>query len=289
MEYLYLSAVEKKPVKPSSEQQTGHAAEIDSAERFQFGRNWLAFLQSVNEEKIAESISALQRMLNVTNLNGQSFLDIGSGSGLASLSAQRLGACVHSFDYDPESVACTREMARRFSAQGWAWSIEEGSVLDGGYMERLGTFDVVYSWGVLHHTGSMWSAIEQAMQCVKPGGVLFIALYNDEGLISTYWKTVKRFYNRHPGARGPLRAIYSPYFVGFGRLINQLRYLSGSRTRRGMTLWYDMVDWLGGYPFEVATPRSVEDFASARHFERINHYYVGSGLGCNEYVFRKSG
>ncbi len=48
-------------------------------------------------------------------LAGNSFLDVGSGSGLFSLAAMRLGADrVHSFDYDPQSVGCTKELKRRF-------------------------------------------------------------------------------------------------------------------------------------------------------------------------------
>jgi 2-polyprenyl-6-hydroxyphenyl methylase/3-demethylubiquinone-9 3-methyltransferase len=126
------------------------------------------------------------------------------------------------------------------------------------------------------------------MRCVKPQGLLFIALYNDEGFISKYWWAVKRMHNRFTWTQWPLRIIYTPYFVGFGWIVNQFRFLSGKRTRRGMTLWYDMVDWLGGYPFEVVSPKKMNEYAGEHGFELINKYYIGLGLGCNEFVYRRN-
>src|ERR1700741_2246954 len=92
-----------------------HRREIASGERFEFGKNWGLFLESVNAERIARAENSLREMLEVRDLRGKTFLDIGSGSGLYSLAARRLGARVHSFDYDPQSVACTAELKRRYS------------------------------------------------------------------------------------------------------------------------------------------------------------------------------
>src|SRR6185295_2573935 len=91
-----------------------------------------------------------------------------------------------------------------------AWHISCGSVLDPDFMQSLGTFDVVYSWGVLHHTGSMWTAVDRAARAVAIGGSLFIALYNDQGPQSVRWARVKRTYNRLP------RALRPPYMLAFG-------------------------------------------------------------------------
>ena len=88
--------------------------------------------------------------------------------------ARRLGATVTSFDYDPQSVACTRELRRRYFPDDAAWTVTEGSVLDRAFVDGLGTFDIVYSWGVLHHTGAMWDAIGLAAERVAPGGQFFI-------------------------------------------------------------------------------------------------------------------
>lgn len=135
---------------------TEHATEIARGERFEFGANWAQFLNVLNDERIALAEQSLRTMLGVNDLQGKRFLDIGSGSGLFSLVARRLGAAVHSFDYDPRSVACTAELKRRYYPDDPDWVVEQGSALDKDYLQTLGQWDVVYSWGVLHHTGAMW-------------------------------------------------------------------------------------------------------------------------------------
>src|SRR5437868_7530339 len=132
------------------------------SEVYEFGKNWTRFLKEVDDSRIKEAETSLRRMLETESLAGKSFLDIGSGSGLFSLAARRLGARVHSFDYDPQSVACALELRRRYFDGDADWTIEEGSALDADYVRSLGAFDVVYSWGVLHHTGAMWEALANA-------------------------------------------------------------------------------------------------------------------------------
>jgi 2-polyprenyl-6-hydroxyphenyl methylase/3-demethylubiquinone-9 3-methyltransferase len=152
---------------------------VGTTGRFAFGKNWRRFLGLVNEGQIAAAELSLKQMLNLDNLKGKTFLDAGSGSGLFSLAARHLGAKVFSFDYDPDSVACTLELKRKFCSADQDWCIEPGSALDRSFLNGLGNFDVVYSWGVLHHTGDMWNALENMSSLVKPGGKLFIAIYND--------------------------------------------------------------------------------------------------------------
>jgi 2-polyprenyl-6-hydroxyphenyl methylase/3-demethylubiquinone-9 3-methyltransferase len=85
-----------------------HTAEIKQGKRFRFGKNWSSFLKTINEERIIEAENSLKKMLGINDLKDKDFLDIGSDSGLFSLAAMRLGARrVYSFDYDPDSVACT--------------------------------------------------------------------------------------------------------------------------------------------------------------------------------------
>src|SRR5687768_16367034 len=165
-----------------------HQSEIAAGERFAFGANWSRFLEVISEARIGRAVESLKEMLRTDSLEGHRFLDAGSGSGLFSLAARRLGATVHSFDFDPQSVACARELKRRFFRGDPAWTIEQGSVLDATFVSSLGQFDLVYSWGVLHHTGAMWTALEHAAIPVAPGGKLFIAIYNDQGVASNRWR-----------------------------------------------------------------------------------------------------
>jgi 2-polyprenyl-6-hydroxyphenyl methylase/3-demethylubiquinone-9 3-methyltransferase len=270
-----------------------HAEEMSAGERFGFGANWARFLRHLDPARIEEAERSLQDMLGLNTLQGLRFLDAGSGSGLFSLAARRLGATVHSFDYDPQSVACTRALRQRQAdAEGQSvdeaqWQVEEGSVLDAQYLARLGTFDVVYSWGVLHHTGQMWTAIDNVSRLVRPGGRFFIAIYNDQGGLSRYWTAVKRAYNANAVARWLLIALYTPYFVWLRWLYR--RATGRGPLERGMSLWYDMLDWLGGYPFEVAKPEQILRFLRERGFELRELTTAGANGGCNEFVFVRVG
>jgi len=270
---------------------SNHAIEVQQGERFGFGANWARFLSLLNDERIEEAKSSLKRMLNVESLAGKTFLDVGSGSGLFSLAARMLGAKVYSFDYDPQSVACTAELKRRYFRDD-DWVVESGSVLDGDYLSHLGQFDVVYSWGVLHHTGSMWEALGNVAPLVKPEGRLFIAIYNDQGRASMMWLVVKKAYNMLPSCLRVLVLI--PSFMCLW-LPTTTRDLLGGRPfhtwksylkERGMSPWRDVVDWVGGYPFEVAKPEEIFEMYSAKGFSLEKLKTCAGGLGCNEFVFR---
>lgn len=241
--------------------------------------------------------ASLREMLGVETLEGKSFLDVGSGSGLFSLAARELGARVISFDYDPHSVACTRELRRCYRGDDPLWEVYEGSVLDPDFLSKLGTFDVVYSWGVLHHTGRMWEALANVAPRVVTGGHLFIAIYNDQGRGSRRWLRVKRAYNALPS---PFRSAFAALlcFRMWGPTIVR-DSLNGQPLRtwssyaqlggRGMSPWRDVVDWVGGLPFEVAKPEQMLDFYRVRGFELIRLKTCAGGFGCNEFVFARAG
>ena len=265
--------------------------------RFGFGRNWQQFLRVLDEERIREAEESLGEMLQVTDLAGKSFLDIGSGSGLFSLAAMRLGAArVHSLDYDPQSVSCALELKGRFFPAASHWAIERGDALDKNYLAGLGTFDVAYSWGVLHHTGNMWQAIENVLPLVAPGGRLFIAIYNDAGKKSRQWYTLKKTYNSGAFYRIALPAVFIPLNVIRG-LMKDLSGLKNPVTRyrvykqdRGMSMMRDWIDWIGGWPYEFATAGQVTDFCKSRGFEVLTCVNrSGWVLGNNEFVFARPG
>jgi 2-polyprenyl-3-methyl-5-hydroxy-6-metoxy-1,4-benzoquinol methylase len=271
-----------------------HKKEIDAGERFAFGDNWAQFLKVLDEQRIEEAVESLKNMLEVEELNGKSFLDIGSGSGLFSLAAKRLGAKVFSFDYDPQSVACTAELKKRYFDNDSDWTVESGSVLDTEYLNRVGTFDVVYSWGVLHHTGNLWAALKNVQGNVANNGKLFIALYNDQGRTSKIWWKIKKAYVSLPKH---LRwIVLIPCYIRLWgpstiRDIISFRPFNTWNTykkNRGMSPHRDVVDWVGGFPFEVSKPEEIFSFYRSNGFTLCVLKTCAGGLGCNEYVFQRN-
>ena len=262
--------------------------------RFAFGKNWSRFLRTVNDVSIAEATTSVANTLGASDLAGKIFLDAGCGSGLFSLAARKLGARVRSFDHDLNSVGCTVALKDRYLAGDAAWTIEQGSVLDEEYMASLGQFDIAYSWGVLHHTGDMWHAITNVADRVRPNGHLVISIYNDQGHWSCFWLRIKRSYNLLPRfLRAPFvilmmlpRELRSALFSLLS--LQPLRYgrsWTHYRQSRGMSKWHDLVDWVGGLPFEVAKPEDVIFFLEAKGFDLVGLATCAGDIGCNEYVF----
>lgn len=264
------------------------AAAANERVGFSFGENWLKYVDDIDAERIDEAKRSLVAAFAGTDLAGQSFLDIGSGSGLFSLAAHRLGATVTSLDVDPNSVACVQELRRREHSPS-TWFIRQASILDAGAVADIEPAMRVYSWGVLHHTGAMWNAIESAMSLVSPGGLLALALYTRPRHLAVQM-TLKRTYNRIPLLLRPLMVrAYALAFVAalLVRHRNPVRYVrSYSMRNRGMSFLRDVEDWLGGLPFEFTDEQEMRSFASRRGWT-IERVFVRSAGGNNEYLLRR--
>jgi len=271
---------------------------MDDQKTFSFGQNWQIFLKSIDEERIRLAESSLTDFLELPDLRGRTFLDIGCGSGLFSLAAHQLGADrIVSFDLDPFSVECCRFLHRR-AGNPSNWEVLQGSILDRDFLAPLGRFDIVYAWGVLHHTGKMWEAVENSLGSVTSGGLCYIALYNKllgrdgtTSWIHSFWLTVKRFYNSHPLVGGyilePLAMLaYLTIVVAGGE--NPIVHVRNYKSHRGMSWRTDATDWLGGYPYEFATVEEVFRFVRGkrREFDLLN-LKVTSGRGLNWYLFER--
>lgn len=264
---------------------------------FEFGKNWQNYILSLNDDKIASAQASLKKFLGLRLLKGKRFCDAGSGSGLFSLAARNLGANVISFDSDKNSVDCTKLVRKKYYPADPDWVIKNGSLLNSNFIKSLGKFDIVYCWGVAHHTGNMEKALANLVPLVKKNGLLYVAIYNDQGAKSRIWGGIKRIYNQLPIG---LKHIYlliiitvmviKSLIVGLVKLKfidNHARWKNYSSFSRGMNIWNDYVDWIGGYPFEVAKPEVIFDFYKSVGFELLKIKTCGGGLGNNEYLFRK--
>jgi len=263
---------------------------LDQKSHFAFGKNWASYATLVNEAQIEEAAAGLRRLVGA-ELSGRRFLDLGCGSGLHSLAALRLGAAeVVALDIDPDSVATTRQLLEAM-APGQNWSVREASVflVD---QEELGRFDVVYSWGVLHHTGDMYRALRIAADLVAPGGQFIFSLYRRTRLCWA-WKLEKRWYAKAtPQAQARARSVYlrllklsmRDEFDGY--VANY-----GTGGGRGMDFYHDVHDLMGGWPYESITATEVERFMQRLELTHVSSFaQPGGSLGlfgscCDEYVY----
>jgi len=266
----------------------------DQTTHFEFGKNWQNYLQTLTEEKIVNAQKDLATLIPDEELKGKTFFDIGSGSGLHSYCALKMGVkSLTAMDFDPDSVEATKSLLSRL------WQKDNYNVFEGNVLQvDLGTkFEVVYSWGVLHHTGAMWEAIGAASRYVAPKGTFVIAIYQ-----KTYccgiWKVLKKFYSE---AEPPTRLKMERIFTFLQKLKLRLmgksptKYIANYNKQRGMNWNHDIIDWLGGFPYESATPKEVISFVEKQGFkfkagrnlnQRMPFGFFGSG--CGEFVFIKT-
>jgi 2-polyprenyl-3-methyl-5-hydroxy-6-metoxy-1,4-benzoquinol methylase len=267
---------------------------------FAFGKNWKAFSDKyLNPERIAEAEKSLREFLNFDTLAGKTFVDVGCGSGLFSLAAHRLGAAkVVSFDVDADSTECCRRL-RESAGSPDNWQVLNGSVLDADFVAGLGKFDIVYSWGVLHHTGRMWQAIESASKLAGDNGSMYIAIYNRADGFAIYpdgrmgpsslWVAEKKIYSSLPPIIQNaidyvlMAVMVLMYLLSFS---NPVRKIRAHKALRGMSWRIDIKDWLGGYPYEYASVEEVFRFVCGLGFS-LENLKSNNGLLNNEYLFKR--
>lgn len=257
---------------------------VDDGITFSFGKNWIDYLDTVTAGDIRSAEQDIRNWLGNTYVEGKTVVDVGSGSGIHSLAFHRLNAkAVHSFDFDPNSVQATKSLWSKAS-QPSSWVVEHGSILDVDYQRSLGQFDIVYSWGVLHHTGSMWEAVTNVFGMVAPGGKLWISLYQ-KGPRYKRDLALKQKYNR---ASIPGKRWMECRRVGRSMLSKLLHFQNpfawNKRVERGMNAYHDVIDWLGGLPYETATEDEVVRTAR-KHNLILERIKVSREGGCSIYIF----
>jgi 2-polyprenyl-6-hydroxyphenyl methylase/3-demethylubiquinone-9 3-methyltransferase len=264
---------------------------------FAFGKNWESYSSLIGPAEIDDAVAALSRLLGHSDLSGRTFLDIGCGSGLHSLAALRLGASrVMAVDIDADSVATTRSVLARFAPDG-SYTVERRSAfeLDAAV---LGCFDVVYSWGVLHHTGGMLEALRKAAAMVAPGGVFLFALYRKTRLCG-FWTREKEWYTKaSPSAQRVAQGIYITAYrvlTTLSAILRGTRRRSDDRRERGMDFRHDVHDWLGGFPYESILPDDVDALMTSAGLGYDASFLCAAtrgkthgllGSGCDEYRYR---
>ena len=253
--------------------------------QFDFGTNWQAFSeQRVDTDRVARACQSLLSLLRKDSLAGLSFLDVGCGSGLFSIAAYQLGASrVVGLDVNPSCIEISRDNRERLIPRSPV-EFHVASALQPEQLERFGAFDLVYAWGSLHHSGSMWTAIRNVAACVAPGGILIVAIYNKH-ITSPLWKFIKQVYNRVPGI---VQRVMIFFFAGV-IYIAKFLVIRGNplKKERGMDFWFDVIDWVGGYPYEYAAPAVVEQRVCDQGFKLQGCVAAQVPTGCNEFVFRK--
>jgi SAM-dependent methyltransferase len=255
--------------------------------QFDFGSNWRSFSENkLDDGRLKAAIQSLQFLSQKESFEGLSFLDIGCGSGLFSIAAFRLGAKKSlGIDVNPTCISVSKSNADSYKCPTDSVSFKEMSVLDGSQLSQLESFDIVYAWGSLHHTGKMWEAITNSAKKVKEGGLFCLAIYKKHWT-SPLWNFIKWSYNRMP------RFLQKPLLFLFAGLIFAAKLIitreNPLKKERGMDFWHDVIDWMGGYPYEYASEKEVKDYVTSQGFRAIHTVLCKTPTGCNEFAFYKN-
>lgn len=253
---------------------------------FSFGQNWKNFSKTIDAQVLERATEDIREWFSLEGIQNKRVLDIGSGSGIHSYAFWKLGASeVVSFDYDFKSVEATDSIWKK-CRQPSNWKVLKGSILDKAFIESLGQFDIVYSWGVLHHTGQMWEAIKNAISIpIKEDSKIMISIYQDK---KNYERdlSLKMNYNKAGFIKKKYIVLKQIYMLMSRRRRKGLNpFTWNEKKERGMNEYHDLIDWLGGLPYEVATKEEIERFFSENGGWRLKKNDPSEA--CHVYLFSK--
>ena len=261
---------------------------------FNFGNNWAKYVKKIDDSNLNQAIVDLIRLLGMDDLSGKTVIDIGSGSGLHSAALYSLNPLsLESVDYDLDSVVTTKNLLLSLNFPA-SINVRQADILDKNSFPGK-KYDVVYSWGVLHHTGDLDLALKNSASLVENGGILAIAVYR-KTFFCKFWKIEKRIYSKSPILIQNI--VFLSYvlslairfsIMNIGKFLN---YLKNYKVNRGMSFYTDVYDWLGGYPYESISPEELRSRMKALGFQELRSFTHASGLGlfgsgCDEFVFSK--
>ena len=252
---------------------------------FDFGKNWASYTDKVMDPKrVDAAVDSLNMLLAGESLSGRSFLDVGCGTGLFSAAATSLGARpILGIDVNPLCVEVSRRNQDTYGAKTEA-RFQTLSILDDAGVRAIPPFDVVYAWGSLHHSGRMWDAIRNTASRVAPAGTFILAIYNRHWTSGT-WTWIKKMYNVSPKWLKPLwDSIFSVLLYVAKLIITRDNPL---KMHRGMDFYHDVVDWIGGYPYEYASIEEIKSFVEKLGFKMARVFPAAVPTGNNQFVFHK--
>ena len=262
--------------------------------QFDFGSNWKEFsAKALSPEKIQQARNDFQTLMAGINIRGVTLLDIGFGQGLTLLISTELGAITAGCEINPISIEVLEFNKQKFpKIKDCSIPIITGSILDPKIISDLkkvdflhgNLYDIVHSWGVLHHTGNMWEAIKITSDLVKPNGHFIISIYNRHWT-SKIWLLIKWLYNKSP------QIIKKLLVYTFFPIIYVAKYIvtgkNPAKSKRGMDFYFDVIDWVGGYPYEYATKDEIAKYVENLGFKCLRCISATVPTGCNQFVFEK--
>jgi 2-polyprenyl-3-methyl-5-hydroxy-6-metoxy-1,4-benzoquinol methylase len=261
--------------------------------QFDFGENWVEFSENaLTWDRAMSAVNDFSALFRGIAIESKTFLDIGCGQGLSLLSAEALGARVVGCDINSKCIAMVRRNRKYFNAMDKnKVTLVTGSILEDDVVQKLRQsvagsvgYDIVHAWGVLHHTGDMRRALINSISLVKPGGHLVVAIYNRHWS-NPAWKCIKALYCVSPVVIQKSIVCFFYFLLIFAKML-----VTGENPlekQRGMDFYHDVVDWVGGYPYEYAGKNEIDQIGRDHGLELLRFIPAKVPTGCNEYIFQK--